>query len=168
MPTPILWFTGRPGSGASTVAAAVAAGLRARKVPFETLDGDALRQVLGDPADPSAAERRLHWAAGLLHRHGIVAIVDAAPADGPMAERARGALAGLIEIYVDTPREICIDRVGSRATEPFSAPVNPDLRVVTHDREATASAAQVLSLIDTIDLTDDGLDGGRPWASAGV
>ena len=47
--------------------------------------------------------------------------------------------------------------------------MNPDLRVVTHDREIQASAAQVLSLLDTIDLTgDDALRDYRPWASAGA
>ena len=84
------------------------------------------------------------------------------------AERARAAVPGLIEVFVDTPREICVARIGSRANEPFANPVNPDLRVVTHDREVSASAAQVMSLLDTIDLTDDHLDGGRPWASAGA
>jgi len=168
MSTPVLWFTGRPGSGKSTIADAVVAGLRTRRVPVELVDGSSLTGVLGAAPSSQTGEARLHWVAGLLNRHGIVTVITPDPADGPAAERARAAVPGLIEVFVDTPREICVSRIGSRANEPFANPVNPDLRVVTHDREVSASAAQVMSLLDTIDLTDDHLDGGRPWASAGA
>jgi adenylylsulfate kinase len=168
--SPILWFTGRPGSGKSTIANAVLAGLRTRRVPVELLDQRQLAETLGSTADPAAAEARLLWLLEVLNRHGIVTLVISEPADGPAAERARGVLRDFIEVYVDTPLEICVDRIGIRAAEePFANPVNPDLRVVTHDREVQASAAQVLSLLDTIDLTrDTGAGDHRPWASAGA
>lgn len=165
---PVLWFSGRPGSGKTTIAEAVVSALRTRRVPVEYLSGDELNAQLGVAHDPEVTERRLHWAVNLLTRHDVVVIVEAGPSDGPLAERARAACPGLIEVFVDTPLETCVARVGSHAAEGFTPPVNPDLRVVTHDREPSASAAQVLSLVDTIDLTSDALDGGRPWASAGA
>ena len=170
MTSPILWFTGRPGSGKSTIANAVLAGLRTRRVPVELLDQRQLAETFGSSSDPAAAEIRLLWLLGLLNRHGIVTLVISASADGPAAERARAVLPDLIEVFVDTPLEICVDRIGIRAAETtFANPVNPDLRVVTHDREVQASAAQVLSLLDTIDLTrDTGAGDHRPWASAGA
>lgn len=168
--SPILWFTGRPGSGKSTIADAVLGELHRRRVPAELLDQGRLHEILGSAPDPGPAEARLHWLIGLLQRHGIVNLVISDRADGPAAERARTTLAGLIEVFVDTPLEICVNRMGIRAAEtPFTNPVNPDLRVVTHDREIRASVAQVLSLLDTIDLTgDDALRDYRPWASAGA
>lgn len=165
MSAPVVWFTGRPGSGKHTVAETVAAGLRTRRVPVEVLDHAVLEAELGPSADP---QRRLHWLAGLLSRHGVVSVVISADADGPAGERARHALPGLIEVFVDTPREICISRIGMRAASDFDAPLAPEVRVITHDREPVASAAQVLSHLDTLDLTASDDDrAGRPWASAG-
>jgi len=168
--SPILWFTGRPGSGKHTIADAVRAGLQRRRIAVEVLDQRHLTSVLGSASSPGERETRLHWLIGLLHRHDIVTLVISEDADGPAAERARATIPGLMEIFVDTPREICVDRIGIRAAEtPFVNPVNPDLRVVTHDREVRASAAQVLSLLDTIDLTTEPTAGDhRPWASAGA
>ena len=170
MTSPILWFTGRPGSGKHSIAAAVSTEIQRRRVPVEILDQRRLDQVLGATSDPGAYESRLHWLISLLHRHDIVTLVISEEADGPAAERARAILPGLIEIFIDTPLEVCIDRIGIRAAEqPFTNPVNPDLRVVTHDREVRASAAQVLSLLDTINLTSEPTAGDyRPWASAGA
>ncbi|MFZ4515027.1 MAG: adenylyl-sulfate kinase [Acidimicrobiia bacterium] len=165
MSAPVLWFTGRPGSGKHTVADEVVAGLRTRRVPVELLDHAILETEIGPTADPA---QRLRYLAALLQRHGVVSVVISSAADGPAADAARATIPGLIEVFVDTPREICIHRVGQRAAMDFEAPVAPELRVVTHDREPLASAAQVLSLLDTIDLTGSAGDtAGRPWASAG-
>ena len=104
--SPILWFSGRPGSGKSTIADAVLAELRRRRVPAELLDQGRLLELLGTAGEPDATETRLHWLIGLLQRHDIVTLVISANADGPAAERARRTVAGLNEVFVDTPLEI--------------------------------------------------------------
>ena len=70
--------------------------------------------------------------------------------------------------YVDTPIEVCEQRdikglyAKARAGEipeftgvsdPYEPPPAPEVRVVTHDRDARASAAQVVDYLEQAGLT---------------
>lgn len=151
-----IWISGRPGSGKHTLARLVTAELLRRKIECELLERESIARSLdlGPRAisDGSTDTRRLGWVAALLARHGITTVVVADTLWTDAAEEARGAIRNFIEVFVDTPLDVCIERVGSDAAVDYTEPIAPELRVLTHDRDPSASAAQIISHIEAIGL----------------
>ena len=110
----VLWFTGLPGSGKSTIANAVERELNGRGVHTYVLDGDNVRLGLNKdlgftPEDRAENVRRVGEVARLMHDAGLVVLVClvspfAADRD---AVRARFQPGEFVEIHVDTPLEVC-------------------------------------------------------------
>lgn len=167
-----LWFTGLSGSGKSTVAVEVERRLVDAGRPAYLLDGDNLRQGLngdlGFSADDRAENvRRVGEVARLFADAGVVALV---PVISPyVADRDRvreiHRLAGLpfVEIFVDTPLEVCEARdpkglyVKARSGEitgftgvddPYEAPVSPELVLTPDDGTPAEQATLVLATLD--------------------
>lgn len=167
-----LWFTGLPGSGKSTLGAAVTAALAGvddRLVTF--LDGDIVRRVLSRGVGFSKADRcdnvcRIGYAASLIVRHGGIAVVAAVSpyrsARADAREMVTEAGGDFVEIYMDTPFALCVRRdpkgLYARALageielftgvdDPYEKPLTPELRVRTEACDSTASAADVLSFL---------------------
>jgi bifunctional enzyme CysN/CysC len=114
-----LWFTGLPGAGKSTVAAAVEERLVEAGRPAFLLDGDNLRHGLngdlgfGDEARSENVRRTAH-VARLLAESGTIALVSLV---SPYAADRQAAAAlhssddlGFLEIFVDAPLELCEQR----------------------------------------------------------
>uniref|UniRef100_Q07QS5 Adenylyl-sulfate kinase n=1 Tax=Rhodopseudomonas palustris (strain BisA53) TaxID=316055 RepID=Q07QS5_RHOP5 len=112
----VLWLTGLPGAGKSTLALALERRLFGRGGAPILLDGDTLRAGLnGDlgfaPEDRSENIRRLAEIATHLARNGQIAIVAAvSPSREDRAAARRIADSYFREIYVATPAEICESR----------------------------------------------------------
>ena len=116
-PSKVVWLTGLPGSGKSTIADATVRRLHALGVHTYVLDGDNVRtglnKDLGFTAEDRAENvRRVAEVAKLMKDAGMVvfvALVSPYRAD-------REAAAGLfedgefLEVYVDTPVEVCAER----------------------------------------------------------
>jgi adenylyl-sulfate kinase len=167
-----VWFTGLSGSGKSTVAVEVERVLVESGRPAYLLDGDNLRQGLNGDLGFSAEDRtenvrRVGEVARLFADAGVVALVPVISPYVADRERVREihALADLpfIEVFVDTPIEICEQRdpkglyAKARAGEiigftgiddPYEAPPAPELRLTPDDGEPDAQAATVLALLD--------------------
>ncbi|MFO1111246.1 MAG: adenylyl-sulfate kinase [Bradyrhizobium sp.] len=112
----VVWFTGLPGAGKSTLARALERRLFTNGGSPILLDGDTLRAGLnGDlgfsPQDRSENIRRLAEVATHLARSGHIAIVAAvSPASDDRAAARRIADTAFREIYVSTPAEVCESR----------------------------------------------------------
>jgi bifunctional enzyme CysN/CysC len=116
-----LWFTGLPGAGKSTVAAAVEERLVEAGQPAFLLDGDNLRHGLNgdlgfDEEARSENVRRTAHVARLLAEAGTIALVSLV---SPYAADRKSAAAlhiaddlGFLEIYVNAPLELRPDRRG--------------------------------------------------------
>ena len=110
----LLWFTGLSGSGKSALAAVLEQRLHLAGKHTFILDGDNLRHGLNSDLGFSAAERsenirRIAETSRLMLDAGLIVLVSVI---APLAEdRALGRrLAGehdFIEIFVDTPLEVC-------------------------------------------------------------
>ena len=155
-----LWFTGLSGSGKSTIAAAVTGELRRRGHRVELLDGDEVRENLSaglgfSKADRDANIRRIGWVAALLARNGIVAVTAAISPYRSVRDEVRAKIDRFVEVYVDTPIEVCEARdakglyAKARAGEltgftgiddPYEAPGHADL-VIAGDRTTPGDAA---------------------------
>jgi bifunctional enzyme CysN/CysC len=166
-----VWFTGLPGAGKSTIAAAVEERLIGAGQPAFLLDGDNLRHGLnGDLGFDEAARcenvRRTAHVARLLAESGTIALVSLV---SPYAAD-RDAAAFLhtvddlqfIEIFVDVPLEVCEQRdpkglyARARAGElagltgvgaPYEAPAKPDLVLGAAGESVDAEVERVLELL---------------------
>lgn len=110
-PGVVVWLTGRPASGKSTLAREVARALRGAIV----LDGDEVREALRpepgyDEAARDAFYETLARLAALLARQGHAVIVPATAPRRAFRERARALAPAFVEVYVDTPVEECVRR----------------------------------------------------------
>src|SRR2546428_9401767 len=76
----VVWLTGLPGSGKTTIARLVEGHIRKLGLPVEVLDGDEVRKSLSpelgfSKQDREAHARRVVYISNLLCRNGIVTIV---------------------------------------------------------------------------------------------
>jgi bifunctional enzyme CysN/CysC len=163
----ILWFTGLPGAGKSTILNLVEQRLAERGVHTYALDGDNLRGGLNRDlgfTDFDRVEniRRAGEVARLMVDAGLVvlcAFVSPYRAERRMVRELVGP-EEFIEIFVDTPVQICIERdpkgLYAKARDhavrnvtgidsPYERPEHPELRIETVDREPQAVADEVLA-----------------------
>jgi len=174
-----LWFTGLPGAGKSTVAAAVEERLLELGQPALLLDGDNLRHGLnGDLGFDEHARRenvrRTAHVARLLAEAGTIALVSLVSpyaADRETAASLHDAdELAFMEIFVDAPLALCEQRdpkglyARARAGElagltgvgaPYEAPANPDLVLGSREETVEEEVERVMEL-----LTSKGLVSG--------
>ena len=138
-----VWLTGLPASGKSTIGATLERQLIDAGRPAYFLDGDNIRHGLsGDlgfsPGDRRENIRRVAHVARLMADSGTVAIVSLISpfaADRALArELHEAARVPFIEVYVDTPVEVCEQRdpkgLYARARAGRAARVHGDRRAV--------------------------------------
>lgn len=107
-----VWFTGLSGAGKTTIGRAVWAELRAQSIRAEFLDADELRKHLNrdlgfSKEDRDENIRRIGFAAHLLTRRGVVALVAAISPYRAVREEVRGTIGSFLEVYVSTPLGVC-------------------------------------------------------------
>jgi len=113
----VIWFTGLSGSGKSTIANALAKELHAQGKRSYILDGDNIRQGLNKDlgftdADRIENIRRVTEVAKLMMDAGMIvmtAFISPFRAERQMARELIGS-DNFIEVFVDTPLEICEQR----------------------------------------------------------
>ena len=112
-----LWFTGLSGSGKSTTAEILAFKLLERGRQVTTLDGDVVRTHLSkglgfSKEDRDTNVRRIGFVASEIVRHGGGVICAAVSPYSTTRNECRTMVGGehFIEIFVDTPLEVCEGR----------------------------------------------------------
>lgn len=170
-PGGVVWFTGLSGAGKTTIAAEVVERLR-RIRSVELLDGDDVRKALSPELGFSREHRqinvaRIGYVARLLAKHGVLAIVAAiSPYRSGRAEAAqlcRQDGLSFVEVFVDAPLDVVIARdvkgLYRRATmgtldqltgisDPYEAPLHPDLRLPSDQLTPAACTERVLALLN--------------------
>ncbi|TAK63320.1 adenylyl-sulfate kinase [Methylobacter sp.] len=165
----ILWFTGLSGSGKSTLAHAVEEALHQRGCRTFVLDGDNVRHGLCGDLGFSAKDRqenirRIGEMAKIFMEAGVIVLTAFISPYCADRERVRGIVerGDFIEIYCDTPIEICESRdvkglykkarAGQLAeftgiTSPYEAPENSELAVHTGATDLDVCVQQVINKI---------------------
>jgi adenylyl-sulfate kinase len=143
----VVWLTGLPGAGKTTVAEALARALRERGRACLIIDGDALRRELCRDLGFSREDRREQCRraaalARLVADQGLIAIVALVSPFRVDRAAARQAIAphAWHEVHVATSAELCAqrDRRGlwtsasglTGRDAPYEAPEQPSLRIV--------------------------------------
>ena len=107
----VVWITGLPASGKTTLAERTRAGLA---VPSAILDGDAFREILGEErysaAERDAFYRRLARLAALLAGQDLVVLVPATANLRRYRDEARALAPRFLEVWVKTPLDEAMRR----------------------------------------------------------
>ncbi|NHB97945.1 adenylyl-sulfate kinase [Photorhabdus stackebrandtii] len=116
-PALVIWFTGLSGSGKSTVAGALEQALFQRGIKTYLLDGDNLRHGLCSDLGFSEQDRqenirRVGEVANLMVDAGLVVLTAFISPHKAERQKVRELLESgqFIEVFVDTPLEICESR----------------------------------------------------------
>ena len=164
----VVWMTGLPGSGKTTVALALEAEFKARGMRVERLDGDTIRQGLSSDLGFSKADREQHIArvrfvAKLLSRNNVAVLASFISPYIAMREQVRDEVTNYIEVFVDAPLEVCIQRdpkglyakalageidAFTGVSAPYEVPTMPDVHIRTHQETVGESALQVLDYLE--------------------
>jgi bifunctional enzyme CysN/CysC len=165
----VVWFTGLPGAGKSTIANLVESGLHARGVHTIMLDGDNVRHGLNrdlgfTESDRVENIRRVGEVAKLMTEAGLLVLCSFISPFRAERRMVRELLDTneFIEVFVDTPIEECILRdpkgLYRRALageirnftgvdQPYEAPENPELHLLAGGKEADTLANEVIEAV---------------------
>lgn len=111
-----IWCTGLPKSGKSALADALAVAVQGRGFQVELINSGRMRKTplgasLGFSKDDRDTNVRRHaFAANLLVKNGVVAIVSAVSPYANTRAEVRAELSPFVEVYVSTPKAACIER----------------------------------------------------------
>lgn len=170
----VLWLTGLPSSGKSSLADELERLLAERGVNVQVLDSDKLRQVLTpDPTYTPQERDRFYEAlatiAALLARNGVNVIVAATASRRRHRQAGRQRVERFAEIYVHCPVEVCRSRdikglwrrsdAGQisnlpGAGAPYEPPRAPEVRVETARLSAQEGAQHVIARLDAQEFWD--------------
>ena len=173
----VLWFTGLSGSGKSTIGHRVERMLIERGAFAYVLDGDNVRHGLNSDLGFAAEDRvenirRIGEVARLFADAGALVLSAFISPYRKDRDRVRGLMGPgeFIEVFVDTPLEICEARdpkglyKKARAGEisnftgldaPYEAPENPEVHLQTANLSVDAAAAQVIRYLDEQNILGD-------------
>jgi sulfate adenylyltransferase len=165
-----LWFTGLSGSGKSTTAEVLTSLLLERGRQVTLLDGDVVRTHLSKGLGFSREDRdtnilRIGFVAGEIARQGGTVICAAISPYRATRNEARKMVGEerFIEIYVDTPIDVCESRdvkgLYARARrgqitgftgvdDPYEEPVNPEITLYTVETGPEENARKIVALLE--------------------
>lgn len=165
----VIWLTGLPSSGKTTVGRAVADRLRSER-RVELLDGDELRASIGgglgfSREDREENVRRIGFVADLLSKHGVTVVCPVISPFRSSREELRSRLGTrFVEVFVSTPVEVCSKRdvkglyAKQRSGEithltgvddPYETPLTPDLEIPTHEVALDDAVARIVDFVTT-------------------
>jgi adenylyl-sulfate kinase len=157
----VLWFTGLPCSGKTTVADVVAEKLKEKNMKVERLDGDIVRKSLTRDLGFSKEDRdknieRVTFVAMMLSRNGVAVLPAFVSPYIGARNNARKMTTNFIEVYVKCSVEECEKRdvkgMYQKAREgiikdftgvddPYEEPPNPEL-VLEADKETVEESVE--------------------------
>ncbi|MBN1147671.1 MAG: bifunctional sulfate adenylyltransferase/adenylylsulfate kinase [Anaerolineales bacterium] len=165
-----MWFTGLSGSGKSTTAEILTSLLLERGRQVTLLDGDVVRTHLSkglgfSPEDRDTNILRIGFVASEIARHGGTVICAAISPYRATRNEVRKMVGDehFIEIYVDTPIEVCEQRdvkgLYARARrgqitgftgvdDPYEAPVDPEITLDTVSNDPSMNARRIIEYLE--------------------
>ncbi len=170
----VLWLTGLPSSGKTTLASYVVGRLREKGLNVEWLDGDNVRNVFPSTGF-SKQERDMHikrigFTSSLLERNGVVVVNSFVSPYQESRDFIRDLCKNFIEVFVNTPLEVCEERdpesLYKRAREgkiknftgyddPYENPLNPEKELDTTNRSVEECGDEILNYLGMEEQNND-------------
>jgi adenylylsulfate kinase len=161
----VLWFTGLPGAGKTTIATILEPQLKSMGARVQILDGDEIRGWLSPQEGYSREDRERHLKrvahiAELLSRNGVVVICSLVSPYRSSRDYARKITPNFIEAYVKCTLETAVSRdpkgLYKKAREGqiknmtglqdvYEEPMSPEMIVDTDNQTKEGSAEFVLA-----------------------
>jgi adenylyl-sulfate kinase len=166
----VVWLTGLPGSGKTTIARGLEKELKARGLKVEVFDGDEVRRNLSKGLGFSKEDRDTHnkrvvYVCKLLTRNGINAIVSLISPYRSTRAYARKELPKFVEVYLKCSLEECIRRdpkgLYKKALageinnmtgiqDPYEEPLNPEVVLDTEHDSSEHNVKKVLTKLSEL------------------
>jgi adenylylsulfate kinase len=166
----VVWLTGLPGSGKTTIARNLAPKLKELGVKVELFDGDEVRKQLSPDLGFTKKDREIHarrvvYLCKLLARNGIASIVSLISPYREFRSFARTEIGDFVEVYVKASLDACIKRdpkglykkaLNGEITDltglqdVYEEPENPELIVETEKEEVDTSANKVIKQLNSL------------------
>jgi adenylylsulfate kinase len=160
----VVWLTGLPGSGKTTIAKMLEPKLKKLGVKVELLDGDEVRRQLSPDLGFTKDDRELHakrvvYLSKLLARNGIGVIVSLISPYNAFRTFARQEIGDFVEVYVSCSLKTCINRDPkglykkaisgeiqdlTGVQDPYEEPTNPEITVNTENESVEQSVEKIL------------------------
>jgi len=173
----VIWITGLPASGKTTVARIVADKLRSMGLKVEMLDGDEVRKWLSPEAGFTREDRERHlrrvaYVSKLLARNGVAVIASFVSPYRKIRSEIRQIIESenipFIEVYAKCSLQKCIERdpkgLYKKALageikhftgldDPYEEPENPEVTLDTENTSPKENAEKLLNYIKENILT---------------
>jgi len=164
----VLWFTGLPCSGKSTIADALVPILQKEGIKVERLDGDVVRKgKLSDDLGFSKEDRdkninRINFVSGLLSRNGIAVLSSFVSPYRETRSKIRENVTNFIEIHVMASPKKCAERdvkgMWAKAKigeikgftgydAPYEYPINPEITCNTNKETLEQSVNKIFQYL---------------------
>ncbi|WP_122158957.1 adenylyl-sulfate kinase [Paraburkholderia sp.] len=161
----VIWMTGLPGAGKTTIAQALNIALLEQGTKVVVLDGDTLREGLCSDLGFSDLDRlenvrRIAHVARLFQQTGHIVLVATISPLAAQRELARGIIgAGFLETFISASAELCSQRdpkgmyaqarLGKIAqftgvSSAYEVPANPDLLIETARCRVESAVATII------------------------
>jgi len=165
----VVWFTGIPCSGKSSIADELAKELYNRGKRVERLDGDIVRKgKLSNDLGFSKEDRdkninRINFVSKLLSRNGVVVIASFVSPYAKTRENIRNNVTNFVEVFVKASVKECIKRdvkgMWKKALkgkikgftgfdDPYEAPKNPEIICDTETETIEESTNKVIKYLE--------------------
>lgn len=168
----VVWMTGLSGAGKTTIALILEKELKERGLKIERLDGDVVRQSLTRDLGFSKEDRdknieRVSFVAKVLSRNGVGVICSFISPYQAVRDMVRRETTNFLEVFIDAPLAVVMQRdvkgMYQKAiageipnftgiSDPFEAPVTPDIHVRTDQETPAKSAAFIISQLESLGL----------------
>jgi len=167
MKSPVIWLTGIPASGKTTLALELKKFYEQKGLPIDILDGDEIRKTLSkdlgfSPEDRKEHNRRVIFVAKILAKNGVTTIIPLISPYRETREFARKEIPDFIEVWVKASVDECKKRdpkglykkamageiknlTGLQA--PYEEPQNAELVLDTEKLTVEESAELVISTV---------------------
>lgn len=165
-----LWLTGLSGAGKSTIAQALVKKINEinknqdKKIKYEVLDGDALREHINKDLKFTKEDRmknicRVAYIASLLSKHGVLTIVPVIAPYKEGRDLARSLSENFLEVFVkadiETVKARDVKGLYKKAlageidnftgiSDPYEEPENPDILINTDEMTVDQSVEEII------------------------
>ena len=161
----VVWLTGLPSAGKSTLAKRLLERLRLEAAQAALLDGDEVRDALVPRPGYTSKERDAFYAtlgrlSALLARQGLTVIVAATAHRRTYRDAARALSPRFVEVWLDVPADVCRERdakglyaSAARGAAPDLPGAGPDYEppkapeVVARGGEDASAVEKILQLL---------------------